>query len=125
MDLRLNPATRDLDLTPANGYLVVGKEAIAQALRIRLLTFKGEWFLDRRVGVPYRQVIFAGKVKQTLVDTVFREAIKLSPGIASLGTFASVFDKRARNYSLRFTAFTTEGERIDFDEPFILDIESV
>ena len=122
MDLRLNPTTRDLDVTGGDLSLTEGKDAIAQALRIRLLTFRGEWFLDRRIGVPYREQIFSNRLKRTLVDTIFREAILQSPGIATIGTFQSVYDKTMRTYSLTFNATTFEGELLNFNEPFIIDV---
>ena len=121
-DLSLNPANRDLLVVGGDLALNDGVDAIAQALRIRLLTFKGEWFLDRRIGVPYREQIFSNRLKRTLVDTIWREAILASPGISSIQNFVSDFNPRTRVYSLVFSAITVKGERIEFNEPFILDV---
>lgn len=123
MDLLLSPATDDLDLTTGTLRLVEGKDGIAQSIKIRLRTFRGEWFLDRRIGVPYHEEIFSGRLRKNLVDSIFRSAILKTPGIVDVMSYVSTFVKSTRAYSVAFSAQTSDGETLDFSTPFIIDIE--
>ncbi|RAL23044.1 hypothetical protein DL240_09160 [Lujinxingia litoralis] len=38
---------------PEHTRLIEGPELIAQRIRMRLSTFRGEWLLDRRAGLPF------------------------------------------------------------------------
>ncbi len=54
-------------------HTVTGIDALVQRLKIRLLVFLGEWFLDETRGVPYFQEILE---KGTSYDQI-SDAIKL------------------------------------------------
>ena len=43
-------------------------ENVGQRLRLRLLTFEGEWFLDTTYGVPYFQRILGRKPTKSAID---------------------------------------------------------
>lgn len=45
--------TGELELDDTGGRLVEGLEAIGQEMRIRLLTWLGEYFLDTEKGLPW------------------------------------------------------------------------
>lgn len=48
-------STHNLDLTGKRLHWVTGSVEIAQKLKCRYLMFKGEFFMDQRIGVPHFQ----------------------------------------------------------------------
>lgn len=112
----------DLDLSTGSPQLVTGANAVAQNLRIRLRFFLGEWFLDQRLGVPYFEQILGRKLKQPLVQEIFKQVIVTTPGVEELLAFALTFDGRTRQLSLTFRVRALSGDVIDFSEPFVVGV---
>lgn len=102
------------DLTWKNGPLTPDYttqsrvDVVAQRLRIRLLTFREEWFLDTSYGVPYFQSILGHKIKKSAVDLIFQREILAENGVKELTFFESTFENR--KYSLSFRVKVTTGE---------------
>lgn len=102
------------DLTWKNGPLTPDYttqsrvDVVAQRLRIRLLTFREEWFLDTGYGVPYFQRILGHKIKKSAVDLIFQREILAENGVKELTFFESTFENR--KYSLSFRVKVTTGE---------------
>lgn len=121
MDLKLD-TNWDLELT-ADGsdlLLVDGVDAIAQDLTTRLRTFLGEWFLDKRVGMPYFQQILGQKPRLNLLNSIFANAILQTPGIIGpINDLVIEFDGVTRNLSVSFRCDTVEGE-LTYNEEFIV-----
>ena len=101
------------DLTWKNGPLTPDYttqsrvDVVAQRLRIRLLTWRPEWFLDTSYGVPYWDFL-GKKVKKSAVDLIFQREILLENGVKELTFFESTFENR--KYSLSFRVKVTTGE---------------
>ena len=101
------------DLTWKNGLLTPDYttqsrvDVVAQRLRIRLLTWRPEWFLDTSYGVPYWDFL-GKKVKKSAVDLIFQREILLENGVKELTFFESTFANR--KYSLSFRVKVTTGE---------------
>lgn len=107
-DLPLNLLTHDFD--PA-APLVVDKDHVRQSLKIRLLFFLGEWFLDITAGVAYYQEIFKKHPKGLArVEAIFKEAITGTPGVKTLTDFRYTFDAPNRVYNFSFVVDTIFGE---------------
>lgn len=84
-------------------------ETVGQRLKIRLLTFLGEWFMDTTYGVPYFSRLLG--VKQTskaAADLIFQQQILLEPGVKEITSFESTFVNR--KYSLTFQVRVVTGE---------------
>lgn len=102
------------DLTFKNGPLTSAYttqsrvDVVAQRLRIRLLTWREEWFLDTSYGVPYLQRILGFKIKKSAVDLIFQREILAENGVKELTFFESTFENR--KYSLSFRVKVTTGE---------------
>jgi hypothetical protein len=129
MDLKLT-VNNDLDVEDGDLVFISGTEAIAQHLLIRLRTFKGEWFRDLNIGMPYLirsgseildspAAILKKNPNIAIVQTRFRQAILTTPGVIELTVFNYEWDKATRVFTLNFRALTTEGP-LDFSEEFIL-----
>lgn len=84
---------------------------VAQRLKMRLLTFLGEWVYNTTYGVPYWQLILGKKVKKSDVDAIFQRQILQETGVKQIVSFSSTFEKRV--YTCNFTVKANNGEVTD------------
>lgn len=108
MDLLLDETTHDLVFT--NGKIPTTSnlaDSVKQRLKITLLTFKGEWFLDTKFGIPYFQQIFGKARKKDTVDSIFYNQILADPDVAEVASFSSTIS--GRSYTLVFTVKISDG----------------
>lgn len=120
MDIKLNldPASTSFgDAVFINGPLtrqgVTGPftENVAQRLRIRLLTFEEEWFLDTVYGIPYWQRILGRKPTKSAIDQILQQEILEENGVKEIISFSSSFVNR--KYSAQFRVRAVNGEVTD------------
>lgn len=113
MDLLLDPTTWDVVWN--NGPLTKEfttqplTQTVGQRLKIRLLSFYGDWFMDTTYGVPYFQRLLG--VKQTskaAADLIFQQQILAEQGVKEIVSFDSSFVNR--QYSLTFRVSVETGE---------------
>lgn len=112
-DIRLDPITHDMQFNKSpEGFakfrFVEGPAQVAQAIRIHLKTWAGQWFLDTEHGVPYVREIF-GKKNIQMIEAVLRSEILSVPGVSSITSFALVRNDLTRQLSVEFECVTTEG----------------
>lgn len=84
-------------------------QTVGQRLKIRLLTFMGEYFLDTTYGVPYWQRLLG--IKQTskaAIDLILQQQILEESGVKEIVSFNSTFQNR--QYSLSFSVKVVTGE---------------
>jgi hypothetical protein len=95
---------------------------VTQKLRQRLRFFLGEWFLDRRLGVPYFETIFVSNPDLALLSSLFRQTILQTRGVGSLNSVALRFDRKTRILFVSFQARLVNNlETGTFDNvPFVL-----
>lgn len=105
----------DGDLVVEGGDLVLssGLPGAAQGIRIRVLTFRGEWFLDLDDGVPYFQEILGHKFEETRAREAFREAIAAAPGVVEVPSITLDFNRGTRVLTISWTARTEFGDTED------------
>jgi hypothetical protein len=122
-DIALNYSgqTGDLDLTGHRLNLITGEAAIEQQVRLRCRYFEGEWFLDERQGIPYFRSILIKAPDLALVESLFRTAIRTTPGISAVNSVDLTLDKPTRTLTVEFTATMDTGEVLVFS-PFIVEI---
>ena len=114
-DLALDPVTGDLVLTAGRLRLTEpGPESVAQRLRLRLKLWRGEWFDDQTVGIPYLTLVF-GKVPQSQVEALLRAAILSCPGVATLLSFVLTVSPE-RVASLTFSVRAVDGGVVDIND---------
>lgn len=86
-------------------------EAVAQAVRTRLLLFQGEWWEDISIGLPFWQGI-AGQNMNTetkrAVDMLVQDRILGTEGVSGIVRFQSEFTED-RRYTVRVTLQTIYG----------------
>lgn len=113
MDLKLQGD--DLAIEKGDLVLVDGREAISQHLRLRLSMFKGEWFLDQRVGIPYFQSILVKNPNLAVVRGIYSKAITTTPGVTAVDKLEVILDHDTRRLRVSFTAQTSDGPVV-YDE---------
>lgn len=77
-------------------------DVVAQRLKIRLLTFLGEYNFNTQYGVPYFQRILGKRIRKQDIDNIFQQQILLEEGVIQIISFNSTLVNSV--YSLTFTA---------------------
>lgn len=113
MDFKLDPTS--WDIIWRNGPLRKEEttqpltETVGQRLKIRLLTFQGEWFINTAYGVPYFSRLLGQKqTSKAAADLIFQQQILSEEGVKEIVTFDSTFVNR--RYSLVFSVRVVTGE---------------
>ena len=80
--------TYDVALTnndlPARTSHITGVEFVRQRLLTKLNTFRGEWFLDQRRGLPWFTWKEQAPPDQTAIRSLVRQAIRNTPGVVDV-----------------------------------------
>lgn len=102
--------------------IIRGPDAVVQRLRQRFAMVKGEWFLDRRLGVPYREQLLVKNPDRGLVCSIFRRIIVDTPGFSRVVTISAELTKATRSMALNFEAVLEDPNVIvrGVDAPFLL-----
>lgn len=114
MDLLLDRDTHDMVFV--NGATPVtqdSRDVVAQTLKIKLLTFLGEWFLDEDIGVPYFQRIFGKQFSKSTVDAIFQNQILSTEGVLQILEYESDIISASRTFSFSFRVLTESGDTTD------------
>ena len=115
-DLRLNPATRDLELG-----IVSGPDEVLQRLLTRLKRELGVWFLNTKAGLPWYQngrgILGSKASSKRAVDLLIRREtlgtqgveriIKLNTLFAAGSPYAGSPSGGGRTYSIYMEVFIT------------------
>jgi len=120
-----NPVQNDLHLINGTIVLIEGPAEVAQAIRSRLLFFKGEWFLDQREGTPYYQEILGKKaVDLNVIRSIYRRIIAGTPGVEAVPKLDISLDGPTRAATLVFQAVLENGGFIDSRDfaPFVVEL---
>jgi|GEM_PF-256017 len=85
-------------------------EAVAQAVKTRLLHFKGEWWENIYDGTPFFQEVagqfFPAADNAAQVDLIFSERILGTQGVTEITAFDSQINPQTREYSASITIMT-------------------
>lgn len=108
---------------PDQPYIAVGPDAVIQRVRCRFKFWLGEWFLDKRLGVPYREYILVKNPNTVLISFIFRRVLLGTPGVSSVSYFRATIDAPTRTLTADFEALLEDGTVIRATaEPFILTV---
>ena len=109
-DLRIDPNTDDIVMTQGRPETVTDKEAKAQRIRSRLLTVRGEWFLDTTFGLDYLNVVYNKKVPRPVLAAHIKTEILRAADPGDLITqFSMDFDGVTRNLDVKATLKSPDG----------------
>lgn len=116
----------DGDLSFVNGRLVPLSGAAETAHRIdsALGVWRGEWFLDERVGFPGYQVILGTPNPDIdAIKSLYREVIRSVQGVKAIEELTITFDRATRKVSPYWRVKHDSGATIvgGIGEPFIVE----
>jgi hypothetical protein len=95
---------KQYEIVPINGA-----DKVAQQIKITLLAFLGEWFLDVTFGVPYLEDIMVKNPRMSTIEVILRAHINAVPHVIRLETFTLAFDRARRTLAVNFVAQTDYG----------------
>lgn len=109
------------DYTFGNGTsnYIKGAEAVAQAIKSRLLLLYGAWWEDQEDGLPLWQKILGSSGRpenQQAVDLIIRDRISETEGVLAITAWTSSFENR--NYvfqalvETKFGALSVSNEEV-------------
>lgn len=90
--------------------IVTAATAISQELKAKFQMFRGEHFLDKRLGIPYRRDVLKKNADMQVVRALYRSVLLKTQGVGSLPEFTMVRDTETRHLSVAFAAKLTNGE---------------
>lgn len=104
---------------------LTGPAYIRRKLSARFQFFLGEWFLDRRQGIPYFRDVFVKNPDLDLIHQTFRRVILTTPGVLVINTFELTYNDSARRLSFSFHATVEGGDVVvrPEDKDFILSLD--
>jgi len=86
-----------------------GLDEYLQAVRNALATFRGEWFLNPGIGVPYYEKIFDKLLERSALRSIFVDQIKTVPGTLSVDEISFELGTGTRILSVDFTVSSVYG----------------
>jgi hypothetical protein len=105
-------APADLYLDEFGSLAVVkNAEAVGQHVRVRLMTYEGEWFLDNQVGVPWIRDIVGHQYDPIMAESVLKAEILDTDGVTDISSFSVRFDNSTRGLSAFNIDIVTEYEQ--------------
>jgi hypothetical protein len=105
-------APADLYLDELGSLAVVkNAEAVGQHVRVRLMTYEGEWFLDNQVGVPWIRDIVGHQYDPIMAESVLKAEILDTDGVTDISSFSVRFDNSTRGLSAFNIDVVTEYEQ--------------
>ena len=108
-DLALNRGTHDLQLVNGDLLVINNKERIAQQLRVTLWEWLGEWFLDARDGVPYREYILVKSPNMKHIRQVLSDNIMKVDGVNRIDELNLNYNPKNRTLIVTFAVDTDDG----------------
>jgi len=122
IDIYINPDTNDLELDENGDLRLVGgdqyvaelgqtssnAELVAQRIRWRLLTIKGEWFLDTTIGPDWNGVILVRNYDLGAVRAEILAALYSVDGVANVEELNLSVDSMTRELAVDFIARTDD-----------------
>ncbi len=110
IDLLLT-ASGDLFVGPQGCAFSSGKTGVAQALRISVLLFVNELFLNLDAGMDWDAVL-GEKFNEDLIRTNLTAVILASPGVASINSLLISLDDTTRQLSISYSVQAEFGDTV-------------
>lgn len=108
--------------------LVTAAPYVRQKLATRFKFVEGEWFNDRRQGIPYETEIFVVNPNVDRIRTIFKQVIMSIQEVANLTFLEVLFARGTRTMSVAFDAQLVDGGVLSVrqpDPPFIITLPRV
>lgn len=93
-----------------NIKIITGLESLAENIDQRLKLFKGKYFLDTTVGVPYLQDILIKPVDPGLVASILNAEILKESEVTGIGEVETDLDPNTREFTYNATIYSVFGD---------------
>ncbi len=113
MNLFIDAKTRDLVLDAGEIKPVSGGEDIAQAVRVTLLAWLGEWELDIRHGTDYAKITGDDDITDQEIRDIISAAVYQEPEVQSIT--ALTISRAGREVSIHLAAQLRDGRLISVE----------
>lgn len=96
----IDGAIQDVHLSvDGNLAMVKDAEAVGEHAKQRVMTFKGEWFLNSDVGVPWLTQLLGKGYNPALAESIIKSTIRKTGGVSAITSFSVRFNKVRRQLS--------------------------
>lgn len=105
----------DLKISYGDLQLTGDENTVKQRIKLALLTFKGEWFLNEDLGIPYYQEILGQKNSLDSIKSIFIDAIQRIDGVKELQSLNIKLDDSSRNILIQFAVIDRNNNLIEME----------
>lgn len=110
IDIAVDKTTHDLYVDNDDLQLVNDIDQVEQNLKVRLMFFRNEWFLDTTAGMPYYTDILVKNPNIPNIESIIKAIITDTPDVEEILEFNSEFNNSLRTYTVDFKVRTVYGE---------------
>lgn len=116
-NLALDVDTHDLVLDESRNlvFTQTPEEMLSQRLTCKLKAFLGEWYLDRRVGVPYFEEVLVKNPNVAKIRALLLSVVTNDPQVARVLAFDVNFEPRTRDFLVNFKVQAHDGTEAEGD----------
>lgn len=109
VDIALHANDHDILIKDGDFLLIDNAERVAQQIKVKLLTFLGEWFLDNTWGVPYLEYILVKQPNQDLIKQILSEQILSVDDVKCLNALELDYQVKVRTLIINYEVSTEYG----------------
>ena len=109
VDIALHANDHDILIKDGDFLLIDNAERVAQQIKVKLLTFLVEWFLDTTWGVPYLEYILVKQPNQELIKQILSEQILSVDDVKSLNALELDYQVKVRTLIINYEVSTEYG----------------
>lgn len=114
-DIALNSNSHDVVIAGGDVLMIDDKVRIAQQAKIRLLRWRGEWFLNTHDGLPYIEHILVKNPNLLHVRELLHDELRTIEGVKRVSKLMLSIDRQNRVLTVNFALDTDYGtiERVE------------
>ncbi len=110
MALKLNLNTRDLEFDNSMHLKIANKtEDVQQRLILKTELMKGEWFLDKNEGIPWKEIFSeTGEDQVKMAKTAIRDMLNNDKGVIEIKELNVYQDLTKNSLNINFKVIATD-----------------
>lgn len=110
MALKLNLNTRDLEFDNSMHLKIANKtEDVQQRLILKTELMKGEWFLDKNEGIPWKEIFSeTGEDQIKMAKTAIRDMLNNDKGVIEIKELNIYQDLTKNSLNINFKVIATD-----------------
>jgi hypothetical protein len=110
IDIALDKDTHDIYYFQNDIHVVNNIDNVEQHIKIKLLFYLQEWFLDTVAGLPFYTDILIKNPNIPNIDNIIKSKILDTPNVQEILEFDSIFNNSTRKYDVTFKVRTDYGD---------------